>query len=429
MCVSKKKLASKKIPTNNSSNNPLKNEIIENILENDFIKDITMEFNGISFPVYSEFERTYQQLFGDYKTKIRCQDYLFLIRHRKLYNGGLHKIQIANYIKNHFITRYDFDKISMTHLMCACIYSINDSNLELVKLLVNNFNFTKRDNTDHTALSYAFKNPGNIKIIGFLLNYIESNYIESDYFAIDQNIINDALIYWSKTDYLPCIEMAKLLIKTGASINYKDCTGSTILINIINNKNYYNITDLVKFLLTEGVDIYALTTICPDNNVVKEKWTTSIGSKLIESVKFEINGEQIFPSYYGDYDESCRKPKYSIMNHLIKRYCWDNNKRIISMFYDYGYRELPNTTNTSILEFTKQIVNDIEFRESYFRKFKPDLIEKQREIVYKPGSVRSEIIKLNWEINSGQTLNPNKYIFDYFGINNLIELEKMINDV
>ncbi|AEQ32618.1 ankyrin repeat protein [Megavirus chiliensis] len=404
-------------------NKLIDDKVLHNILEGDLFEDVTLEINGQSFPLYNKFNKEYNMIWETLsdtgKNKLYQRDYLFLIYHKNLYNGRLHKIQIINYIKKHFITRYEFDKIGMTHLMCACIYSQNDSNLELVKLFISGFNIYKTDNTDRSALVYSLKNSGNIKIIKFLLNYLK-DFEPYNY----SRIINDTFINWSKTDYLPDINMAKILLDAGAFINYKDLNNSTVLINIINNKKYGDVTELVKFLLVNNIDIYVKTTINPNDVIVQNiKWTNYVSKKLVESIEFD--GIPMYPMY----DVSDEEPKYDIMDHLIERYHRDSNKKIISMLYDYGYRKLPNTKNELIMNFTKNIIDDIDFRESYFRKIKGDLIEKQNEILYKPVSLRSEIIKLSWNLHSGIPANLNNNIFNHFGINNEIELKKVICDV
>nr|AEX62244.1 putative ankyrin repeat protein [Moumouvirus Monve] len=408
----------------------VEDKILYRILEDDILEEVIFEINGNSYPVYNksfeEFNMIYEEITNIGKTKLYQRDYLFLIYHKNLYNGKLHKIQITNYIKKHFVTRYEHDKIGMTHLMCACLYSQNDNNLELVKLFTNGYNINKVDNTGRTALAYSLKNPGNVKIIKFLLDYLQKinpyNYLQ---------IINEALIYWSNIDYLPDIEMAEILIDAGALVNFKDSNDSSVIINIIKNKNYKDITKLVKFLLDEGVDIYIQTKINPYNDIKNKKikpyekeikWSNNIGMKLVKSI--EINGAS-----YPIYHESDKEPKYDLMDFLIERYQRDGNKKIISMLYDFGYRKLPNTSNKFIQSHTKHIINDINFHESYFRKFKVNIIEKRNEIIYKPGSLRSEIIKLSWNQNSGQVPIFNNKIFNYFGFKDDVEFKKIINDI
>ncbi|AGC02372.1 ankyrin repeat protein [Acanthamoeba polyphaga moumouvirus] len=408
----------------------VEDKVLYEILEDDILEDVIFEINGQSYPVYNrsfeEWSMIHEEISNTGKTKLYQRDYLFLIYHKSLYDGKLHKIQITNYIKKHFVTRYECDKIGMTHLMCTCVYSQNDSNLELVKLFTNGYNINKKDNTGRTALAYALKNPGNVKIIKFLLEYLQK-INPYDYLQI----INGALIYWSKTDYLPDIRIAEILIDAGASVNFKDSNDLTVLINIIKNKNYKDITKLVKFLLINGVDIYTLTKINPYNDIKSKKikpykkevkWSNNIGMKLVKSI--EINGVS-----YPIYHESDKEPKYDLMDYLIERYQTDNNKKIISMLYDFGYRKLPNTTDKFIENYTKHIINDIDFRESYFKKFGKDLVEKRNEIIYKPGSLRSEIIKLSWNQNSGQVPIFNDIIFNYFGFKNEMELKKIVHDI
>ncbi|AGC02419.1 ankyrin repeat protein [Acanthamoeba polyphaga moumouvirus] len=228
-------------------------------------------------------------------------NYLFLIKHKDLYNGKLNKKQIVNYINKNFILGYEFDKINMTHLMCACIYSQNDSNFELVKLLLNESNIYRLDNTNRTALSYTLKNPGNVKILKLLLDNIEP--------GINSDLINDAFIYWSKTDYLPDTNIAEILINAGASVNYKNTDDSTVLINIINNRNYQDISHIVKFLLNKGVDIYMKTKVKPYDDIIKGiRWVSKISSVLFETDDL-LNDE----------------PEYDLMDHIIERYHRDKN--------------------------------------------------------------------------------------------------------
>nr|URM61862.1 ankyrin repeat domain containing protein [Mimivirus sp.] len=132
-------------------------------------------FNSYAYDTLDEYDRIWLSLSCSsnekFKNLVGCETQtndLFLIEHDKLYNGKLNKQQIVDYIKHiniHFI-----DKIFMTHLMCACIYSQNDSNLFLVQLLLEqNIDIECTDNTNCSALSYSLKNPGNTKILKLLL--------------------------------------------------------------------------------------------------------------------------------------------------------------------------------------------------------------------------------------------------------------------
>uniref|UniRef100_A0A6G6ADS5 Ankyrin repeat-containing protein n=1 Tax=Borely moumouvirus TaxID=2712067 RepID=A0A6G6ADS5_9VIRU len=404
---------------------PCENISLNKILEGDIFEDATFEISGQSFPVYNrsfeEFRMIYEQITSTPQRKLYQRDYLFLIYHKDLYNGKLHKIQIVNYIKKHSITTYECDKISMTQLMCMCIYSQNDTNLELVKMFTNGYNINLKDNTGRTALAYSLKNPGNVKIIRFLLDYLQK-IKPYDY----SRIINEALIYWSKTDYLPDIKMAEILINAGALVNYKDSIDSNVLINIINNKNYKDISNLVKFLFEKGLNIHTFTKIKPTCDIFKSKylginfydkirWSTNIGKKIVKSV----GNEDVF------FDDL--EPEYDLMDHFIERYKRDGSLRNISLLYDFGYRELPKIENNIIIDFAQNIINDIDFRESFSRKYGKDLIEKRNEIIYKPGSLRFEIINSNWNKNFGG-VSDNK-IIKFFGINDKIELEKIINNI
>ncbi|AEQ33415.1 ankyrin repeat protein [Megavirus chiliensis] len=306
---------------------------------------------------------------------------LFLIRHDKLYNGKLNKQQIINYINCnniHFI-----DKIYMTHLMCACIYSQYDSNLFLVKLLLKrNIDIECTDNTYCSALSYSLKNPGNVKIIRLLLKNIPKNNME---------IINDAFIYWSKTDYSPNISIGKLLIDVGININYLDIYGRSALFNIINNKKSNNIVDIVKFLLLNGSDINIIISTKPFSN-----WL----------------------------DKS-----YDLMDYAIERYKWNSDKKIISILYDFGYHQLPNTNDDHIINFSQKIVENINLSKTYFKTIEQDLKLRRDEIIYKPGSLRYNIIKSNWNLTNNILKSNDVDIFSYYKIYNKNELENIINEI
>nr|WBF70253.1 putative ankyrin repeat protein [Megavirus caiporensis] len=304
---------------------------------------------------------------------------LFLIQHDKLYNGKLNKQQVINYINCnniHFI-----DKIYMTHLMCACIYSQYDSNLFLVKLLLKrNIDIECTDNTHCSALSYSLKNPGNVKIIKLLLKNIPKNNME---------IINIAFIYWVKTDYLPNINMGKLLIDAGANINYLDIYGRSALFNIINNKKCGHIIDIVKFLLLNGSDINIIISTKP----------------------------------FSDWQDK----KYDIMDYAIERYKWNSDKKIISILYDFGYHKLPNTNDDNIINYSKKIMDNINLTKTYFKTIEQDLIIRYNEIIYKPGNLRYNIIESNWNLTNNISNNVN--IFNYSKIYNQNELESIIKEI
>ncbi|AUV58953.1 ankyrin repeat protein [Bandra megavirus] len=306
---------------------------------------------------------------------------LFLIRHDKLYNGKLNKQQIINYINCnniHFI-----DKIYMTHLMCACIYSQNDSNLFLVQLLLDqNIDIKYTDNTNCSALSYSLKNPGNTKILKLLLENIPKN---------NRQIINNAFVYWSKTNYLPNINIGKLLIDTGVNVDHLDIDGRSALFNIINNKKYDHILHHVKFLLFNGANINTTTSTKPFTN-----WL----------------------------DKS-----YDLMDYAIERYKWNNDKKIISMLYDFGYYKLPNTNDDHIINFSQKIVENINLFKTYFKTIAQDLKLQHNKIIYKPGSLRYNIIKSNWNLTNNILKSNYVDIFSCYKIYNKNELENIINEI
>ncbi|BCS82542.1 putative ankyrin repeat protein [Cotonvirus japonicus] len=306
---------------------------------------------------------------------------LFLIEHDKLYNGKLNKQQIINYTK--CINIHFIDKIFMTHLMCACIYSQNDSNLFLVKLLLkHNIDIEYTDNTNRSTLLYSLKNPGNVKILKLLLKNIPKN---------NTHIINDAFIYWSETDYLPNVNIGKLLINAGINVNYENIYGRSALSNIINNKKYNDITHIVKFLLLNGANI-----------------NTTISTKSFSNW---LNIE------------------YDLMDHALERYKWNNDKKIISMLYDFGYHKLPNANDDQIINYSRKIIENINLSKTYFKTIEQNLKLQHNEIIYKPGSLRYNIVKLNWNsINNIQESNDID-IFSYYKIYNKNELENIINEI
>ncbi|AVL94309.1 putative ankyrin repeat protein [Megavirus vitis] len=351
-------------------------------------KSNSFGFNSYAYNPFNEYNRIWSSLCcspGEkFKNLVGCETQtndLFLIKHDKLYNGKLNKQQIIDYIKHiniHFI-----DKIFMTHLMCACIYSKNDSNLFLAQLLLNqNIDIKCTDNTNYSALSYSLKNPGNIKILKLLLEKIPKN---------NRHIINNTFVYWSKTDYLPNINIGKLLIDAGVNIDYPDIDGRTALFNIINNKKFDHILHYVKFLLLNGANINTTTSIKPFSN-----WL----------------------------DKS-----YDLMDYAIERYKWNNDKKIISMLYDFGYHKLPNTNDDHIINFSQKIIENINLSKTYFKTIAQDLKLRRDEIIYKPGSLRYNIIKSNWNLTNNILKSNDVDIFSCYKIYNKNELENIINEI
>ncbi|AVG46778.1 ankyrin repeat protein [Acanthamoeba polyphaga mimivirus] len=345
--------------------------------------------------------------------KKNISDIIFLVRHKNLYNSKLNEKQIKNYIKRNNVNIKKSDTIGMTHLMCACIYSCNDNNLSLVKfLLEKNINVRKKDNTNRTALIYSLKHPGNIKIIKLLLENIMS------YVYVDE-----IFIHWSKTDYLPDINIGKMLLNFGANIDCKDIDDRSALLNILNNKKYVDVTEQVRFLLANGADINIITSV-PFNNWANEiKWTSNIGKYLIESMEFiTTEGTTRITS-----DDLITKPKYRPMDYTIERYKWNNDLKIIGILYDYGYHKIPKTNNEYIVDYSKRTIKKINLSKSYFKTIYQDLKICRNEIIYKPESLRCTIAQLNWNINADIELKINDYpIFRFFGIHDERELAKYL---
>nr|WBF70228.1 ankyrin repeat protein [Megavirus caiporensis] len=338
-------------------------------------------------------------------------DTIFLVRYKNLYNNKLNKNQIKNYVRYHNVKIQQSDKIGMTHLMCACIYSHNDSNLPLVKfLLEKNINVRKKDNTYRTALIYSLKYSNNIKIMKLLLEN-----------TIGYMNINDVFIHWSKTNYLPDINIGTLLLNFGANINYQDIDNRSALLNILNNKKYVNITEQVRFLLANGANINIITDR-PFNDLANEvRWISNIGKYLIESMEFiTTEGTTHITS-----DELITKSKYRPIDYAIERYKLNNDLKIIDILYDYGYQKIPKTNNKYIIDYSKRIIEKINLSKSYFKTINQDLRIRRNEIIYKPGSLRYTIAQLNWNTNADIKLKMNDYhIFSFFGIHDERELTK-----
>ncbi|AGD93034.1 putative ankyrin repeat protein [Megavirus lba] len=349
--------------------------------------------------------------------KYKKSNYLFLVRHKNLYYNKLTTKQINTYMKKCHIKSNQIDKIGMTHLMCACIYSRNDNNLLLVKLLLeNNNNVEIIDDYDRTALVYSLKYPGNIEIIKLLL---KNGKYGSEY-------INQTFIHWSKTDYLPDINIGKILLNFGANIDYQDIDNRTALLNILNNYIHDNITGQVRFLLANGANINIITDR-PFNDLANEiRWISNIGKYLIESMEFiTTEGTTTITS-----DELITKSKYRPMDYAIERYKLNGDLKIMGILYDYGYHKMPKTNNICITSYCHNIIQKINLFKSYFKTINQDLKMRRNEIIYKPNSLRCTISQLNWNTNADIKFKINDYpIFSFFGIHDNRELDKYLTKI
>lgn len=344
--------------------------------------------------------------------KYKKSNYLFLVRHKSLYYNKLTNSQINTYMKKYHLKPNQIDKIGMTHLMCACIYSRNDNNLLLVKLLLeNNNNVETIDDSGRTALVYSLKYPGNIEIIKLLLKNRKYN----------SKYISQTFIHWSKTDYLPDINIGKILLNFGANIDYQDTNNRTALLNILNNYFYVNITEQVRFLLANGADINIIIDR-PFNDLANEiRWISNIGKYLIESMEFITReGTTTITS-----DDLITKSKYRPMDYAIERYKLNGDLKIIGIFYDYGCHKMPKTNNKYIANYCQNIIQKINLFKSYFKTINQDLKMRRNEIIYKPNSLRCIISQLNWNTNADIKFKINDYpIFSFFGIHDERELDK-----
>ncbi|ANB50947.1 hypothetical protein [Powai lake megavirus] len=307
--------------------------------------------------------------------------------YRDLYTNNSKSEALIKFIKSE-INCFDIDKYLNTHLMCACKYSYQDSNIEIVKLILNQtttkfshtyiFNGIINDiNISRcSALEYAMELPGNKKIIKLLVKYgTDVNYISYDKIP---------LIVWASSNYEPDISIAKIFLNAGANINFYDYHHRSLLHCILKNEYCKNTYEIIKFLLDNGFDIDYETNITKRYNYI---------DRVI---------------YYRE---------QSIFACAYKKYILDNNIKIISLILDYGYNyTMIRTCDQQILK----IIDAIKFKNTYFKSIHREICDVKNEFIYRPGSLRFKLASMNWYINSGYIYNcltlKNLDVIEYLGV-------------
>ncbi|BCS82679.1 putative ankyrin repeat protein [Cotonvirus japonicus] len=323
----------------------------------------------------------------------------FYKTYKNLNKNKKSQIKFKNFLHNN-VNVHQKDRYNMTHLMCVCMYSQNDSNLMLVEFLIwCNVEINCGDNALQTALMYALNFPGNIKIIELLIK----NGSRCDHKNFKgENII----LLWSKTRYLPCIKIGKILLEAGANINDITYEKKTILDFIV--KNRHNVNNVLKFVLQNGFDFS--NTNQPNTN------SFSRPNDL-------LFGGLYFPRF-SNFD--CNINQYSFTKRIFNKYYSNqNNISIISLLLDYGYNYNDNnyfkhTLNKKNDKIILKIINTIEYSKTYFKTIQEEINEIYYQLVYRPGGLRSKIIRIDWLLyqnigNIYETINDSK-LYDYLGV-------------
>nr|WBF70267.1 ankyrin repeat protein [Megavirus caiporensis] len=314
----------------------------------------------------------------------------FLTKHKNFYTSKHENKRLVNVFLRNKINYHERDTYGRTHLMCICMHSFGDDKLPMVKLLLKQgTGINIVDAYGDAALKYALNYAGNIEIIKLLAKHT-TNYQ-----------LNKVLLEWSETKYLPDIRIAKILLNCGAFINVS-CNQSSILLNIMENKNYHDITDIVHFLLINGITLgkYA------HNNYsdIFIRWTDYHSIKL-----------------------------YTLFDYALMRYYNNNDKKLISLLLNYGCDYESTTFNMVPDDYIKNIINTIEFSKSFFKINKSLILNCYYETIYRPDNLRSKIIKINWNLSNGiinenDNTNCDTDILKYFGIYDVEKLNIIISE-
>lgn len=311
----------------------------------------------------------------------------FLYTYRDLYTNNNKSEALIKFMQSG-VNYYDIDDYNNTHLICACKYSYRDSNIEIVKFLLNqiivhyepifnsvgNLNISRCSALEY-SLEYALELPGNKQIIELLVKYgVDVNHISWD---------KTPLIAWASSNYEPDIYIAKILLNAGADINFNNYYYRSLLHCILKNGNCKNTYEIIKFLLDSGFDI----------NYEK---------------KLMVQYNYIDHIYYS---------KQSIFAYAYSKYIKFKNIRIICLILDYGYDcSMIKTRDQKILN----IIDTINLRNTYFKSIDKELCDTKNEFIYRPDSLRYKLVSMNWYINNGYLYNcltlKNLDVIEYLGI-------------
>ncbi|AZL90002.1 ankyrin repeat protein [Megavirus baoshan] len=329
----------------------------------------------------------------------------FFYIYRDLYTNNNKSEALIKFIQSG-VDCYDIDDYFNTHLICACKCSCQDSNIEIVKFLlnqiivhydpifnsVNNLNISRcsaLENSLEYALKDALELPGNKQIIELLVKYgVDVNHISCE---------KTPLIAWASSNYEPDISIAKILLNAGADINFNNYYYKSSLHCILKNGNCKNTYEIIKFLLDNG---------------------------------FDINYEKKMTAEYSYIDHKVYYPEQSIFEYAYSKYKKFNNIRIISLILDYGYDySVIETRDQKILN----IIDTINLRNTYFKSIGKEIVNAKNEFIYRPGSLRYKLVSMNWCINSGYIYNcltlKNLDVLEYLGIFDERDLISKIGEI
>ncbi|ANB51075.1 hypothetical protein [Powai lake megavirus] len=312
----------------------------------------------------------------------------FLTKYKNFYTAKHENKRLVNVFLRNKINYHEHDIYRRTHLMCICMHSFGDNKLSMVKLLLKQgTSINIYDAYGDTALKYALNYAGNIEIIKLLAKHTTSYHL------------NKVLLLWSETNYLPDIRVAKILLYYGASINIS-CNKLSILHNILKNKNYDNVIEIVHFLLKNGISI--------------EKYVCGKLSDIF-ICQYELNMKQ-----------------YTLFDHALMRYYNNNDKKLISLLLNYGCDYESTSFNMVPDDYITNIINTIKYSKSFFKINKNLIKESYYQMIYNPGNLRSKIVEINWNLcNCAEKniyINCDADILKYFGINDMEKLNKIILD-
>ncbi|AVG46734.1 ankyrin repeat protein [Acanthamoeba polyphaga mimivirus] len=310
----------------------------------------------------------------------------FLTKYKNFYIAKHENKRLVNVFLRNKINYHERDIYGRTHLMCICMHSFGDNKLSMVKLLLKQgTSINIRDAYGDTALKYALNYAGNIEIIKLLAKHTISYHL------------NKVLLLWSETSYLPDIRVAEILLNYGASINV-NCNKLNILHNILKNKDYHNVINIVHFLLANGI---------------------SMGINIYNKLS------DIFICW-----SEHNVKQYTLFDHALMRYYNNNDKKLISLLLNYGCDYESTSFNMVSDDYITNIINTIKYSKSFFKINKNLIKESYYQMIYKPGNLRSKIVEINWNLydcaEKNIYINCDADILKYFGINDMEKLEKVI---
>ena len=187
-------------------------------------------------------------------------------------------------------------------------------------MLNKEININFKNKYEETPLLYAIKTNASNEIIKYLINSgadinVTTNEINIDFYSYKKGIDNKTPFIWAILNNN--LEIAKILLKKGADINFSPRNGTTALIEA--SKNCDDI-EIIKFLITNGANVNAKTKNVLDYR--NEKLINELNLKY-NLKKGEIYTEPISLIPYSDKTAlinavSRRQPKKDIIELLIE---------------------------------------------------------------------------------------------------------------